>query len=375
MPAADDASVLAARLRAGGLRSATGAGIADVVGRHLAVQAQEFWPALWGLSRRVAEGRRPDAAAARRAFDDGEFLRTHVLRPTWHVVRRDDVRWLLELSAPRVAVANAHPIKLFEVDARFDAATDVLAAAVEAGPRTRAELAAALTDRGMAAANLQLGYLLMRAELDRALISGPVRGRQQTYAAFDARATPGYGPLGASFDRDAALAELVRRYLATRAYATVKDMSWWSGMTMRDIRHGLDLLGAEVVAVPGAGQLAGLTLWRRADVVPPERAAAGSGRRPEVDLLQAYDELFVSFSESRRVVVDPRTDATDRLGAAIHVVAVDGRVAGRWKWTVDAREPAEGVQWLRVPSDPEVAGLAAAKAELVAWRASALRAP
>jgi len=41
-----------------------------------------------------------------RAFDAGEILRTHVLRPTWHFVAPEDLRWLLALTAPRVKPAR-----------------------------------------------------------------------------------------------------------------------------------------------------------------------------------------------------------------------------------------------------------------------------
>jgi hypothetical protein len=46
----------------------------------------------------------PGATAA--AFDAGHFLRTHVLRPTWHFVAPEDIRWLLALTGPRVHRLN-----------------------------------------------------------------------------------------------------------------------------------------------------------------------------------------------------------------------------------------------------------------------------
>lgn len=363
----DGPRVLRARLLAQRLRQPDLPDVGGVVGHLVAVQAQEFQPALWGITRRVAPGARPDAAGARRAFDDGAFLRTHVLRPTWHVVRPDDARWLLKLSAPRVHQANAHPYRSFGVDERFDGATDALVEAVGSGPRTRRELAGDLAARGMEASGLQLGYLLMRAELDRALISGPMHGKQQTYAAFDTRVPAGYGPLGATFDADAALVELLRRYLAGRAYATVKDVVSWSGLTVRQVRDGLGLLGEEVAAVPGAGVLEGLTLWRAAASGPAVPAGNGgpdgdppdgdppNGDLPDgtpatgapvVDLLQAYDELLMSYSESRHVVFGG-VDVGEVPGASIHAIAVDGHLVGRWKWVLGGRAVAVEPQWRR----------------------------
>ena len=245
--------------------------------------------------------------------------------------------------------------------------TDLVVAAVQERPRTRRELAALLAAHGRPLEGIALGYVLMRAELDRLLVSGPLDGKQQTYAAFDDRVPPGYGPLGERFDRDAALVELLRRYLASRAYATVKDVAQWSGFTLTDVRRALDLLDDEVVAVPGAGALDGLTLWRLADpgdrVLDPAPfvgalAPDGDPARPVVGLLQSYDELFQSFGESRRVVVADGVDLGDRLGSFIHAVAVDGVVVGRWRWVVGTRDVVVEPQWRRAPSSAEEAALA-----------------
>ena len=78
-----------------------------------AVQAQEFAEAKWSLAER---SRDPTDAAVEAAFTRGEFIRTHVLRPTWHFVARDDVRWMLRLTRPRVHALNAYWYRKFEID-------------------------------------------------------------------------------------------------------------------------------------------------------------------------------------------------------------------------------------------------------------------
>ena len=52
-----------------------------------------------------------------RALAEGAILRTHVLRPTWHFVTPDDIRWLLRLTAPRVQALNAGMYRKLELDA------------------------------------------------------------------------------------------------------------------------------------------------------------------------------------------------------------------------------------------------------------------
>ncbi|WP_264029201.1 winged helix DNA-binding domain-containing protein [Cellulosimicrobium sp. SH8] len=361
--AVDERHVLAARLAAHRLRSPDLPDVPTAVGHLVAVQGQEFHPALWGLTRRLRPDARPGAAGAAAACDRGEVVRTHVLRPTWHLVRSDDARWLVELSAPRVHQANGTMYRQVGTVGHATE-TDLVVAAVQERPRTRRELAGLLAAHGHPLEGIALGYVLMQAELDRQLVSGPLDGKQQTYAAFDDRVPAGYGPLGERFDRDAALVELLRRYLAGRAYATVKDVGQWSGFTLTDVRHALDLLGEDVVAVPGAGALEGVTLWRLADadprVVDPgpfvgHLAPDGDPDRPVVDLLQSYDELFMSYGETRALVVAEGVDLGDRLGSFIHGLAVDGVVVGRWRWVVGTRDVVVEPQWRRAPTPAETA--------------------
>ncbi|MEU2202036.1 winged helix DNA-binding domain-containing protein [Isoptericola sp. NPDC019482] len=369
----DGATVRAERFAATGLR---GPGLPDapaVVDALLAVQGQELQPALWGLSRRVAPSSRPGRAALNTALADGDLLRTHVLRPTWHLVRPRDARWLLELTAPRVERLMASTERSWDLG-DLGPGTDAVAAAVADGPRTRAEIKAELVARGVLdpdAPGLAYTQMLMHAELQRLVISGPPPAgkelQHQSYATFDDRVPAGYGPLGERFDAEAAVVELWRRYLPGRAFATVNDLRLWSDVTVRDLAPALAALldAGEAVQVPGAGDLEGLTLVATAGTA--EAWAGGAVARddpdrPVADLLQAYDELLMSYRETRHVVLDPALPPPDRAGAYVHSLAVDGVVAGRWRWP--AGRTALDVQWLRDLTPAERGALDAAVADL-----------
>jgi hypothetical protein len=375
----DADAVRRARLRAHRLLRPDLPALPAVVGHLLAVQGQEFFPALWGAGRRVAPDARPDAAASVAAFDAGAVLRTHVLRPTWHLVRPADARWLLELTAPRVLRATASTERGHGI-ADPARCLDAVADMVTAGPLIRAEVKDGLVARGLltpGATGFEVGQVLMTAELHRAVASGPLRGRRHTYAAFDDRVPQGYGPLGGRFDRDAALVALWRGYLRGRAWATVKDAGQWSGLTLTELRRGLGLLreadpGA-VLDAPGAGALEGLTLHGLGEVVAAvpdaEPGEVPEDGRPGVELMQGYDELFVGYGPSRLVVRDPVAgeEPLAPRPALLHVLAVDGLVAGRWRWTAGPRRLDVATAWARTPSPAEEAALAERAAEAAAW--------
>ena len=160
---------------------------AEVVAWLGAVQSQEYLGAIWSLGMRMRDA---TDAVIERAFNEGAILRTHVLRPTWHFVTPADIRWLLELTAPRVRATMAHYDRQLELDdALYLRSNAAIAGALAGGQyRTRAELGTALAAAGLVAEGQRLGHIVMRAELDGVICSGPRRGKQFTYALLAERA-------------------------------------------------------------------------------------------------------------------------------------------------------------------------------------------
>jgi hypothetical protein len=178
---------------------------------HLgAVQAQEFDEANWSLAERV-HGCAP--ADVEEAFARGEILRVHAMRPTWHLLAAADLLWIQALTAPRVHRFNAYHYRQVGMDgATIARSNETLAAALADGePRTRRELGSALGQAGVEdPEGVRLAHLMMYAELEALVCSGPRRGKQHTYALVSDRVADSRELSG-----DDALAELTRRYFAT----------------------------------------------------------------------------------------------------------------------------------------------------------------
>src|SRR6185503_5208433 len=208
---------------------------AEVVSWLGAVQAQDYAGAKWAVALRAPGLTDSDIE---QAFTDGKILRTHVMRPTWHFVLPEDIRWMLELTAPRVLAAIAYMDRQLGLDkAIIKRSNAILAKALQGGNQlTRAELGSILQRSRVNTDDLRLGHLLSHAEVDGIICSGGRRGKQFTYALIDERA-----PRARTLKRDEALAELTRRYFVSHGPATVQDFVWWSGLTTADARNGLEM--------------------------------------------------------------------------------------------------------------------------------------
>ena len=163
----------------------------------------------------------------------------------------------------------------------------------------------------------------MRAELDALICSGPRRGNQLTYVLLDERVPP-----AKSISRDAALSELARRYFASHGPATLKDYVWWSGLTVRDARAGIDLAASALTRE----QADGLTYWS------VDGPAPRAMRSPTALLLPNYDEYLIAHKDRELVVGPGSGDGVTRIkDPFMHHVIVDGRLAGSWTRTASAR--------------------------------------
>ncbi len=289
-----------------------------------AVQSQDYAGAKWALALRTNG---VSDAALDRAFADGAILRTHVMRPTWHFVTPEDIRWMLKLTAPRVYALSAYYYRQLELDdALFARSDDVLVRALEGGKQlTRAELGEALEQAGVdTKEQLRLAYIVGHAELEGLICSGGRRGKQYTYALLDERA-----PQARALERDEALAELAGRYFASHGPATLHDFAWWSGLTATDAKAGLDMVKTRLEQAVVDEK----TYWFAPS--PPAEETA-----PSVYLLPNYDEYTVAYTDRSAIFDEAHTKLLDSRGNFLfnHVLVIDGQVTGTWKRTVKTRE-------------------------------------
>ena len=279
------------------------------------VQAQEYAAAKWALALRMRGNVTADAIE--RAFNDGRIVRTHVLRPTWHFVAAADLGWLLQVSREHVPRRMAYAYRSLGLDSatRVRAAELFERALGDGAHLTRRELGACLERNRMKAKGISLALLTIYAELEGVMCSGAQRGRELTYASLSTRVESRPVP-----SRDEALAELTRRYLRSHAPATIRDFVWWSGLSTKDVKRGLEIIGAKEDVIDG------YAYWRSNRVVSRRQSLATA------HLVPIYDEYLVAYRDHAAV---PRVGgARYSLGPAL---LVNGQVTGGWRPVVDGQ--------------------------------------
>ena len=281
-----------------------------------AVQAQEYSATKWGLGLRLPHKIDADIEDE---LSKGSILRTHVLRPTWHLVAAQDLRWLLQLTAPRVHAANAYMYKKEGLDASlFHKSADLLQKALEGGKQlSREELNAEFLRHNIKAEGHRLSYLMMHAELEGIICSGARRGNQFTYALLEERVPPAKAK-----DREEALAELTLRYFTSRGPAMLKDFATWSGLTLTDCKKGAALVGTALQSAQINGE---------AYYFSSLSTSLQPKTNKSLHLLPIYDELIMGYKDRSPLMIYREGLKSIPPFRFDSMILSHGQIVGTWK--------------------------------------------
>jgi hypothetical protein len=288
----------------------------EIVAWFGAMQAQDYPMAKWAIGLRLPGGTEEKVA---RAIADGKILRTHLMRPTWHFIAAEDIRWLIQLSAPQLRSTSKATFRSFGLDAEIcNRANDLIAKMLEGGKHlTRAEIMAELKNSGIDSDNYRASYLMFNAEIDGVVCNGKTRGKEQTYALLDERV-----PQAVELSRDEAIAELTRRYFTSHAPATLRDFIWWSGLPTADARKGLEMNKAEL----RSEEIEGQTYYLPNSFPFPQMPA------DPLYLLPAFDEFMVAYKDRSAALAPERSqEAITGNGIFKPIIVAGGKIAGVWK--------------------------------------------
>jgi hypothetical protein len=283
-----------------------------VAERLLAVQGQD--PRGFRLAVRARTEGLSAGAVERALGEERSLLVTWLNRGTLHLVRSEDYPWLQALTTPPLLTSSTRRLRqegVSPADAERALAA-IEEALAEQGPLTRVELRERIDAAGVRTEGQATIHLLFLAALRGLVVRGPMVGRQHAYVLVsDWLGKP------PAVDREKALAELARRYLAGHQPASDRDLAKWAGLPLRDARAGLRAIGREL---------------REGDdgLVRLAERPTGAGV-PQPRLLGAFDPVLLGW-RSREPVLGRHEPRVVTGGMFRAFAMADGRAVAGWKW-------------------------------------------
>jgi hypothetical protein len=291
----------------------------EVVDWMGALQAQDYGMAKWAIGLRL-----PNATdqMIETAIANGEIIRTHLLRPTWHFISADDNHWMLALRAAPLKAAMRPRLNQLGLSETVIANSNKIMESVLQGGKhlTRDELLPELIKARIPIDENRASHLLMRAELDGLLCSGATKGKKLTYALLEERV-----PKTSLLAREEALAKLANTYFRSHGPATLADFTWWSGMSTKDASHALEMIKLNLQSETIEGQPYWFT---QAQTYSPDDKTV-------VHCLPAFDEFIISYQDRQAALpFENFSKAVSNNGIFRPIVVINGQVTGIWKRTI-----------------------------------------
>jgi hypothetical protein len=307
----------------------------EIVGWMGAMQAQDYSMVKWAVGVRLPNSTDRVIEAA---INNGEIIRMHLLRPTWHLVSAKDIYWMLELTAPQIkATLKSRHKELGLSETIITKSNTVIKKALRDGKHlTRNELVAELEKNRIMTNENRASHLLLQAELDGIVCSGATKGKNQTYALLEERV-----PKTKSLSREKALAKLARQYFASHCPATLQDFIWWSGLSVSDAKQALEIAKSDLFSKKIGSHIYWFTNFSSISKKDAE----------DVHLLPAFDEFIISYQDrSAALPFEKHNKAVSNNGIFRPVIVVNGQVMGIWKRTIKKDKVIVETEFFNQPS-------------------------
>ncbi|HLA55696.1 MAG TPA: winged helix DNA-binding domain-containing protein [Flavobacterium sp.] len=291
----------------------------EVVSYFGAMQAQDYPMAKWAIGVRTSKA---TDELVEQAIDKGDIFRTHLMRPTWHFVAAEDIHWMLELTGKNVMRQMGSSNRLLELDEKtFNKSNDKIREALEGNKHlTREELMEVLQHSGINTHSYRNLHLMLHAELSGIVCSGKRRGKNHTYALLDERVKK-----TRHYTKDAALAELAKRYFSSHGPATLKDFIWWSGLSVADAKEAIALNEKHFIKEESESQIYWISDSHKGKI----------SNQKTVLLLPSFDEFLIAYKDrSASIHKDFSNHAFTNNGIFKPIIVVNGQVIGTWKRTI-----------------------------------------
>lgn len=291
-----------------------------VVGWLGAVQAQNYSMAKWAIGIRLKAGH---LQTVEQALQRGEILRIHVMRPTWHFVTAEDIRWMLALSAKRIKAANiglAEDKKMGITQTHYNQCNRLLEKILGGHKSlTKEEIRQELEQSRFPVDNYGMTRFLMHAETEGLVCSGEDKNQKPTYALLEERVPP-ISPLS----QEESLAKLAQNYFRSHSPASLQDFVWWSGLSATEARQAIGAIRSELITDRFSPQ----------ELFVHESCPGTISPDETLHLLPSYDEYLLGYKDRSHVIrPEHYAKAYNAWGIFYPVILYQGKIVGNWQKT------------------------------------------
>jgi hypothetical protein len=237
-------------------------------------------------------------------------------------VSPEDIRWMLELTAPRIKAAMKFREKYLELTEKILTKTNniILKALGEREHLTREEILSHILKARIRTDENRSSHILLRAELDGIICSGISKGNKRTYTLLEKRV-----PVTKRLNKDEALAKLAKKYFLSHCPATLQDFIWWSGLSVTNAKHALEMVKSNFIPEKIDSQ----TYWLSNSFSVPVK------NNNACHLLPAYDEFMISYKDRNASLnFEHHSKSISANGIFRPVIVVNGQVKGLWKRSI-----------------------------------------
>ncbi|VBB45882.1 conserved hypothetical protein [uncultured Paludibacter sp.] len=280
-----------------------------------AIQAQDLPMALLAIALRTKNS---SVKSIEKTFNDGEIIRTHLMRPTWHIVSKDDIYWMLDLTAHSIKRMIGGRHNQLELSKEIlSKANRLLEKNLQGSELTREKIAKIFSENNIRTDENRLSHFLMNAELEQLICSNSLKGRWQTYALLEEKV-----PDKKRLSREESILKLTERFFFSHAPATIADFAWWSFLPVKDIRWALEDLKSKFDSEK---------IEEETYYFPPE-TKENKTQKSSIHLLPAYDEFLISYKTKHISIANlHQRKAASVNGIFFPIIVENGQIIGTWK--------------------------------------------
>ncbi len=290
--------------------------VKEVISWMGAMQAQDYNASLWAVGLRVkncAPKMVEDALAKR------EIIRLSPMRGTVHFVAREDARWMHALLTPRLnANYNTRSTHLGITPEILKKSEQLAIKALKGGKQIkRTDFYKILEDAGISTKNSVGLHIIGRLSHDGLICNGCRDSGRPTMVLFDE-----WVPKTKELTHDEAITKLTLTYFTSHGPAQIKDLNWWSGLSMKDIKRGIELNGKKLTKETVEGK--DYYFASNQPKIKPDTSA---------HLLPAFDEYVVAYRDREAFLEEVHKNKINpgANGVLSPTVVISGQVVGNWK--------------------------------------------